>query len=226
MEFPRKIWRLLRRGQCERLTLMSTIQSPLPPTETERRVTLLATGGVAGFAIWTSSLILAYLWRSTIFGGLEAWQGSNWWQLWVWAMAMYGGLAIMFISLMPARAVAHSNVALRRLLYGYNAVLTGQLVLSILLFVNVLVYNYYTASYDWTESSIYTLTDRSKSILRALDKPTRVYALVPASDDLVYREIHTLLDNCRAIRGTCVEVFWMYSAHAQWYASHPPGQPR
>ena len=34
------------------------------------------------------------------------------------------------------------------------------------------------------------------------------------------------IDNCRAIRGTCVEVFWMYSAHAQWYASHPPGQPR
>src|SRR5262249_57810489 len=25
----------------------------------------------------------------------------------------------------------------------------------------------------------------------------------------------------RAIRGACVEVFWMYSAHAQWYASHP-----
>lgn len=162
-------------------------------------MTMLAVGGVSGFLIWVLSLVLAYRWSATIFGGLEAWQGSNWWQLWVCILAMVGGLAIMFISLLPARAVERSNVVLRRLLYGYNAVLAGLLLLAILMVVNVLVYNYVTASFDWTESGIYTLSERSKNILKALEKPTKVYAVLIAGNELARSEVETLLDNCRAV---------------------------
>src|SRR5207253_1154212 len=109
------------------------------------------------------------------------------------------GLAIMFISLMPLRAVERSNAVLRRLLYGYNAALTGLLVLAILMVLNVLVYNYVTPSFDWTESGIYTLSDRSKNILQALEKPTKIYAVWFASSDLERRELETLLGNCRAV---------------------------
>lgn len=165
----------------------------------DRSMMVLAVGGMSGFLLWVLSLILAYRWSGTIFGGLDAWQGSNWWQLWVCILAMVGGLAIMFLSLLPARAVERSNVVLRRLLYGYNAVLTGLLVLAILMVINVLVYNYCPASFDWTESGIYTLSDRSKNILRALDKPTKIYVVWPASSEVSLQEIKTLLNNCRAV---------------------------
>jgi hypothetical protein len=164
----------------------------------DRSIRLLALGGISGFLLWVLSLILAYRWSATIFGGLDAWQGSNWWQLWVCILAMVGGLAIMFVSLLPARAVEHSNVVLRRLLYGYNAVLAGLLVLAILMVSNVLVYNYCPASFDWTESGIYTLSDRSKNILRALEKPTKVYAVL-LSGSFERDEVKTLLNNCRAV---------------------------
>ena len=99
-------------------------------TPTERHVLMLLMGGCAGLILWVLSLVLAYAWRNTIFGGLDAWQGANWWQLWVCLLAMVGGLAIMFVSLLPLRAVERSNAVLRRLLYGYNAMLTGLLLLG------------------------------------------------------------------------------------------------
>src|SRR5437016_1615477 len=123
---------------------------------TERQLLVLMFGGCAGLILWGLSLVLAYAWRGTLFGGLDAWQGTNWWQLWVCLLTMFGGLAIMFVSLMPLRSVERSNAALRRLLYGYNAVLTGLLLLAILLVGNVLIYNYVTPSFDWTQSGIYT----------------------------------------------------------------------
>src|SRR5262249_33415585 len=93
----------------------------------DSRVLVLLVGGLTGFATWVLSLCLAYQWRETILGGIDAWQGANWWHLWVFILAMFGGLALMFVSLLPARAAEHTNVGLRRLLYGYNAALTGLL---------------------------------------------------------------------------------------------------
>src|SRR5438067_188135 len=173
-------------------------KTPAPPS-TARNLLMLAMGGSAGFVLWVVSLVLAYQWRATIFGGLDAWQGTNWWQLWVCLLALFGGLLIMFFSLLPLRALERSHATLRRLLYGYNAVLTGLLLLAILMVVNVLVYNYVTPSFDWTESGIYTLSDRSKNILQALEKPTKIYAVWFASSDLERRELETLLGNCRAV---------------------------
>src|SRR5262249_30133844 len=80
-----------------------------------------------------------------------------------------------------------------------NAGLTGLLLLAILLVANVLIYNYFPTSFDWTESNIYTLNERSINILKALDKPTKIYALVAGRNAIVSREIRTLLDNTRAI---------------------------
>src|SRR5207249_3961284 len=82
---------------------------------------------------------------------------------------------------------------------GYNAVLTGLLLLAILMVVNVLVHNYVTASFDWTESGIYTLSDRSKNILQALDKPTKIYAVLFAGSDVSRDEVKNLLDSCQAV---------------------------
>ena len=73
------------------------------------------------------------MWTIQVFikCALEAWQGATWWHLWVCLLALFGGLALMFVSLLPARAVERTDPALRRLLYGYNAVLSGLLMLAI-----------------------------------------------------------------------------------------------
>jgi hypothetical protein len=164
------------------------------------RILVLITGGLAGLATWILSLLLGYYWRATLLGGLESWQGKEWWQLWLCLLALIGGLALMFVSLLPARVAERSSATLRRMVYGYNAILGGLLVVAILLVANVLVYNYLPTSFDWTESSIYTLSDRSKNILQSLDKPTKIYVLVTAAaGDNFYREVQTLVTNCRAV---------------------------
>src|SRR5207249_10114001 len=105
----------------------------------------------------------------TILGGVDKWQGDDWWQLWVCLLAMFGGLGVMLVSLLPARVAAHANVTLRRLVYGYNTALTGRLVLAILLVLNVLVDNYFTASFDWTLARLSMLSLQSESILTHLN---------------------------------------------------------
>jgi hypothetical protein len=172
-------------------------ESPAEQDVDSLRLAVLSAGGLAGLGTWLLALALAWQWYATIFGGLEAWQGTAWWQLWVCLLALFGGLALMFISLLPARAVERSDPALRRLLYGYNAVLSGLLLLAILGVVNVLIYNYSTTAFDWTEASIYTLSDQSKNVLTGLERPTKVYVILPRSEEL--DEIRNLLDNCRAI---------------------------
>lgn len=162
------------------------------------RLLVLMLGGFSGLATWLLSLSLAYLWRATILGGVEAWQGPNWWHLWVCALAMVVGLGVMFASLMLARSAERFNPLLRRLVYGYNAVLTGLLLLAILGVLNVLVYNYVTASFDWTESSIYTLSPRSENVLAALEKPTKIYVIL-AGESLYNREVQNLMENVRNV---------------------------
>src|SRR5206468_5099207 len=110
------------------------------------RTLILLVGGCSGLTTFILSLSLAYQWRSTILGGLEKWQGPDWWHLWVCLLAMFGGLAVMLVSLSPARVAVHANSNVRVLVYGYNTALTGLLVLAILLVANVLVYNYFTLS--------------------------------------------------------------------------------
>lgn len=164
----------------------------------EERVIVLQLGGVAGFATWVLALALAYQWRTTVFGGLEAWQGEKAWQLWVVILAMFGGLAVMFVSLLPARVATRASAGVRRLVYGYNAVLTGLLTLAILMVVNVLVYNYAPASFDWTGTQIYTLSERSQNILKAVDRPTTIYSILSRNEEIASREVKTLLDNARS----------------------------
>lgn len=160
---------------------------------------VLVAGGLVGFQTWLLALVLAYQWRATVFGGLEAWQGNDWWRLWVVILTMLAGLVVMFLSLLPARSVERTNPQLRRLLYGYNAFLGGLLLLAILLVANVLAYNYFTTSWDWTASGIYSLSEGSPEVLKSLKKPTRIYAIVRSSEDFLFGEVRNLLDNARAV---------------------------
>jgi hypothetical protein len=105
----------------------------------------------------------------------------------------------MFASLLLAKTEERSNPVLRRLLYGYNAALSGLLLLAILVVGNILVYAYFPATYTWTQTrGITELSDRSKRILRSLKKDAHVYVIM-AQGSRVYPMVRTLLDNCQTV---------------------------
>jgi hypothetical protein len=175
------------------------------------RLLVLAMGGLLGLNLLIVSLAVLFQWWQFIAGGLEAWQGSDGWRVWVFLFLLLGGLAIIFFSLQLGRTEERANPVIRRLLYGYNAILTGLLLLSVLGFCNVLAYAYFPHkedpetrsiySSDWSFTSIYNLSSRSIGILEGLKKPTRIYAILPRDRLRTLSRVQGVVDNCRAISG-------------------------
>jgi hypothetical protein len=172
-------------------------------TPDETRIMVLVLGGLCGLLMSWGALVQGWHWRAVFFGGLEKWQGEDWWKIWVCVAFLLLGLVLMFASFLLARTAERSNAILRRLLYGYNAVLTGLLLFAVLLVLNLLVYAFQERGlispvYDCTASSLYTLSPRSQNILEQLDKPVTVYVVLP-DNDRVYSDVSTLLNNCRNV---------------------------
>ncbi|MCS6849976.1 MAG: Gldg family protein [Gemmataceae bacterium] len=162
------------------------------------RLTVLAVGGLFGLVTALLGVFLSGLWWTEY---ILPWlrpdgEGKEAWRLMLAALALFGGLAVMFASLQLSRGQERTNPLLRRLLYGYNAVLTGLLLLFVLTVLNLLAYVRLSHALDFTASSIYTLSSRSVNILENLDKPVTVYVLLEPGSTL-YTEVQTLLDNCR-----------------------------
>jgi hypothetical protein len=172
----------------------------------QTRLMVLTVGGMAGLATALLGAVLAYQWWDFFSGGLEAWR-KEWWRVWLCLVAIIGGLAVMFASFQLARSKERQNATLRRLLYGYNTVFSVLLLLFILGILNVMAYvrlwpfTYLGKTYDWTESSIYTLTPGSRELLEHLNKPVKVYVFLPMGDFRAYQEVENLMNNCRAVTG-------------------------
>jgi hypothetical protein len=177
------------------------------PTLTDQdaaRLLVLVIGGLAGLltAVFIGLALPYFDWWNIISAGLEEWR-KNWWRLGLSVIGLFGGLALMLISLQLARGEERANVGLRRLLYGYNAVLTGLLLLAILTVLNVLTYvrlppfTVLNTTSDWTEANLFTLSPASKNLLASLDKPVKVFVLLP--DSLLLRWVKNMMDNCRAV---------------------------
>jgi hypothetical protein len=169
------------------------------------RLFILTVGGLLGFVGTLLAVALAvHHWTDYFAAGFETWR-AHWGYLFVTLLCLFGGMAIMFASLQLAQADARSNVGLRRLLYGYTAVLSLLLLIAILLLVNLLPYvpmkpfSRLAETYDWTEASIYSLSPASRNILENLDKPLKVYAIMPLRDEMAQREVNTLLSNCASV---------------------------
>lgn len=177
----------------------------VPPSSAvdRTRLLVLTLGGLAGLLTVLLAVALAYEWWDIFNGGLEAWR-KEWWRLTVCLLALFGGLIVMFVSLQLARVDERSNAGLRRLLYGYNTVLTGILLLAILVICNLLTYvrlppfNVFNTPTDWTASNIYTLSPASQGVLANLKQTVQVYVLLP-TDSLERQEMTNLIDNARAV---------------------------
>jgi hypothetical protein len=118
--------------------------------------------------------------------------------------ALLGGLVLMFIGLMQARTFERTSPNLRRLLYGYNAILTSILLILIVGLINLLPYSgvrpfsYANEATDWTRAGIHTLNPATTNVLAELKEPVKVYVLGSTTDRVAF-EMTALLEKCRAI---------------------------
>ena len=163
------------------------------------RLLVLILGGVLGLAITVATAWQTVAWWNYVSGGTEVWQGPEGWHIWLLAGLFVVGLALMFASLLLARGEENENPLCRRLLYGYNAVLTGLLVLGILAALNVLAYLYLPVSSDWTEAGIYTLSSKSEETLKGLKQPVTVYVMEQMRGDRFDTEMRNLIENARSV---------------------------
>jgi ABC-type uncharacterized transport system len=164
------------------------------------RLFVLIFGGTAGLILFLYSLGRAYAWRQDIFlGGIPAWQGDNAWHFWLCAYIQFIALILMFVSFNIARTDIRTNVSLRRLMYGYDTIVQGLLLVEILAVLNVVIYALVPFTYDWTNSrGIYDLADSTKNLVSKLKKETHIVVLMSRSDP-VYKDVRNLMDNLKAL---------------------------
>jgi hypothetical protein len=193
------------------------VLSPVTGTVRDRadrlRVTVLLV--LAGVGLLTALLGLLLPFSSPPFsltnypdifaGGVRKWrERDNALAVMRLAAALLGGLVLMFIGLTQARAFERTSPNLRRLLYGYNAILTTLLLLLICGLINLLPYSgvqpfsYANEAMDWTRAGIHTLHPATKNVLAELKEPVKVYVLAPPGNRVAF-EMTELLEKCRTI---------------------------
>jgi ABC-type uncharacterized transport system len=164
------------------------------------RLFVLVFGGATGLILFLMILCRAYLWRQDILlGGSAAWQGDNAYRFWLCAYVLFAALVLMFVSFNLARADIRTHVALRRVMYGYDALVQGMLLIGIMAILNIVIYALVPFSYDWTKSrGAYALADNNKNLIAGLKQETNIIVLVPQGSH-VYKDLRNLMDNCQAI---------------------------
>ncbi|MBI3824081.1 MAG: Gldg family protein [Planctomycetes bacterium] len=164
------------------------------------RLFVLVFGGATGVILFFMIICRAWLWRQDIFfGGASGWQGPNAWHFWLCAYVLFVSLVLMFVSFNLARADIRTHVALRRVMYGYDAIAQGLLLFCILAILNIVVYYLVPFTFDWTKArGAYSLADSSKALIAGLKQETHVIVILPLSSK-AYKDTRSLLDNCLAM---------------------------
>jgi hypothetical protein len=121
----------------------------------------------------------------------------------------------MFASLQLARTEQRSNATLRRILYGFNSVFVGLLLLLVLIAVNVLSFIRVPATLVTNDTAFTELTDESKKVLGDLDRPVHVYLVMPeAYSESLGRGLtyDNLYADCRGLLSQCEDESSQFTA--------------
>lgn len=170
---------------------------------TRLRLELMALGGIIGLGTAIFGFILPFTtYREQLGAGLESWRENPSALLWP-GLAIIGGLALMFFSLLLVRGLERQSQNIRRLVYGFNVVLSTLLLLAVLVLPNVLAYaepftRFFGRPFDWTASDINTLSPLMRNYLAGLKDPVKVYVLLPRNNPITM-DTQTLLENCRSL---------------------------
>jgi hypothetical protein len=183
---------------------------PADPTapQTAARTELVTFGGTIGLLTALFGAVLGYRW----YHSAVLWIGSKdsteaKWVLYA-AAVFLAGLLIMFASLQLARTEERSNAMLRRVLYGFNSVFMGLLLLLVLVVLNVFVFVKVPGTLATNESAFTGLSDESKRFLHSLDRPVHVYLILPESHSIQLGRglsYDTMYADCRGLLTACEE---------------------
>jgi hypothetical protein len=185
------------------VALVNLLYNPAKVSPGEKlRLVFVLLGGSLG--IWTAAygFLLPFTEYSSVFGGgFTEWRknpGAIFWTV----LPFLGGLMVAFFSLLLTSGLERTSATARRVLYGYNAVLAGVLLLFICLLLNVLPYsgvwpfNALTKTADWTSTGLYSLSQATKERLAKLNEPVKVYVILPGGTP-INNEVETLMNNLR-----------------------------
>jgi hypothetical protein len=184
------------------ILLASAWQLSRPPEKGQEaahaRILVLTAGGMTGFVLTLVAVAIGVAWWADISSWLSPTsEGKNLHRLAIAALGLLAGLVLMFASLQVARTEERTNAFMRRMLYGYNAVLTGLLVLLIVTLLTVGVSATVKAPLDFTASKDFTLSDKSIKILQSLKTPVDVTFIHGFDDPLLEDQTDTLLKNAQ-----------------------------
>src|SRR5262245_14574536 len=107
--------------------------------ERQTAYTILIVGGIVGLVLNLGALIGSYWWWGPMVLWLRDGDREQLWKPLAAVAALLFGQGIMFAAFQSARKFERTDVVLRRVLYGYNAVLQAQLLFMLLLVVNVFI---------------------------------------------------------------------------------------
>src|SRR5260221_10368567 len=85
----------------------------------------LATGVVLGATLLLLPLIIVSWWWTPLVDALREGERAGVWKPALALLSVMAGLAVMFGLIQPARKYERADQTLRRVVYGYNSVLTG-----------------------------------------------------------------------------------------------------
>ncbi len=193
--------------------LLSPVRGGPDEVADRLRVTVLLVLGGVGLLTALLGLLLPFSsqpfsltnYPEIFSGGVRKWrERENAWAVTRVVAALLGGLVLMFLGLIQARAFERTSPNLRRLLYGYNAILTTTLLILIVGLLNLLPYagvqpfSYANEPMDWTRTGVHTLHPATKNVLAELKQPVKVYILGSSNDRATY-EMENLVEKCRAV---------------------------
>ena len=151
---------------------------PVAP-ETAARKEVLFFGGTLGFLTALCGAFLGYRWHQSLVKWVASDDaGEAKWVLYAVAV-FFAGLMIMFVSIQLARSEERTNAGLRRVLYGFNSVFVGLLLLLVLVAVNIVSFIRLPTTLVTNDSAFTELADESKRFLGSLDRPVQVYLIMP-----------------------------------------------
>ena len=96
----------------------------------------------------------------------------------------------------PAKDAPRDDASRRRVEGRTNVVLASLLILAIAVMANYLSFRHY-ARWDWTSEGVFTLSDRTRAVLRELDRDVEAW-LVLSSAEPNYQDLRELLQRYRA----------------------------
>lgn len=143
----------------------------------------LAAGALAGAALLLHPLILMSWWWTPLMDALREGERAGVWKPALVLLSVLAGLAVMFAAIQPARKYERTDQTLRRVVYGYNSILTGILVLLMLVIGNVAIHVWAPRYLDATEGGFHSISDVTRTFVTELERPAQVYLILPEAEE-------------------------------------------